>query len=133
MIPILEYIISKKNPSGFLHPQFGCTVEELIELFKKNGVTKFFKWIEQDKIQEEPIGSIICVTGPIDMKGDEKYWVGICCKYSDDQFQNLTIKLRCENKSSFRDIHDKFIEISFEEALNLAYQLIKNPNKKIIL
>jgi len=128
-----EYLLSKKNQKTIIvDPKKGCTREEIAEWL---GVNDFVKY---DEIVHYPaVGETMYEIGPDNYERALQYWVALINVPKEANTVTTTkdqrIVFRPRSISCFRDVSGHVTEIKFEKAVELAKQVIENPNKAIKL
>lgn len=124
MRQITEYLLTKKNPRSMNDPENGCKVEEICNWLEYNGVTdrrEFEDFAHRRAIPKK--GNLLYVCGPNRNSNPSEYWVALIAS----NWQQVTIKPKDE--SFWLDEEQIQTDISFERAIEMAKEMIKNPNK----
>lgn len=124
MRPIFEYLLSKKQNKAITEPENGCTVEEIV------------KWLESYNVEKREFrfgpgnhhtiekGKLFYVVGPNRNGDPNEYWVALRNYWE----QNIVMKPKDRSFMSL-DGEQKFI--SFEKAIEVAKEMIMNPNREL--
>lgn len=128
MKTINEYLLSKRNPKTIEEPTIGCTKEDIINWLESMGVTDRREF--DMSIHRPNAGELLYEVGPKDYTNPGQYWVSLIGNPEDRCDQVVCIKPK--RKSFFTGLFGSK-EIEFEKALELAVEMIKNPNKVIRL
>ena len=115
-----EYLLSSKRQKAITDPEPGCTIEEIRIWLESNGVTdkrEFNPW----KSEFPTKGNLLYVVGPGDGSESNTYWVSLRMKQ-----QQVTIKPKDQ---CFVEANGHIKQLSFEEAIELAKEMIKDPSE----
>lgn len=125
MININEYLLSKKKKSIIVKPEKGCTVEDIMTWLEDMGVTDkrtFREYRFSSCIPNK--GELLYICGPNESDDTpEQYWV-ILSSYTTQ----IVIKPKGTSHVNTLDTYKKTI-VSFDKAIELALDMIKDPNK----
>ncbi len=144
-IDLHEAISSGRGGKTKYTPQYGCTVEDIVEWAERSGVRYVRKY---DGNFHYPVnGEVMCEIGPCSNAKDDTWWVQIVGKSSNGLFmQSVTIQTKIERASTVEIEVFKFKGalgavpypdkdrngIQFDDAIEMARRVIENPNEKVL-
>lgn len=124
MRPIFEYLLSKKQNKVITEPENGCTVEEIVKWLESYNVEKReFRFGPRGHHSIEK-GKLFCVVGPNRNGDPTEYWVALRNYWE----QNIVMKPK---DKSFISLDGEQEFVSFEKAIEVAKEMIMNPNRKL--
>lgn len=129
MKTINEYLLSKSNPKTIEEPTIGCTREDIIKWLEYMGVTDRREF--DMSVHRPNAGELLYEVGTKDYKSPAQYWVTLIGNPGNRCDQAVCMKPT--SKSFFTGFFDHEVEIEFDKALELAAEMIENPNKVVRL
>ena len=124
MLNISEYLLSNKKKKTSNWPS--RDIDEICRWLEENGVTDHYKYDGTNRLPDR--GKLCYEIGPCKSDKILTYWVAL--HGNTGEWQDVV--MRTKTNSNFNTRHD-MLEIDFETALELAKQMIDDPNKVIKL
>lgn len=123
MKPITEFLLSKDYPTIMKDPKEGCEMEDICNWLEYNGVTdrREFDFGCPSALPKK--GELLYICGPYRNNDPAECWVSLRA----GNWQQVTIKPK--GQSFWLDEERIQTHISFKRAIELAKELINNPNK----
>ena len=125
MLNISEYLLSNKKKKTYNWPS--RDIDAICRWLEENGVTDHYNYDGSWRVPD--VGKLCYEIGPCKSDKVGTYWVTLHGNTGRD-WQDVV--MRTKTNSNFND-RDGMVEIDFETALELAKQMIDDPNKVIKL
>ena len=124
MLNISEYLLSNKKKKIDNWPS--KDIDEICRWLEENGVTDHYNYDGSWRVPD--VGKLCYEIGPCASGHDGTYWVTL--HGNTGEWQDVV--MRTKTNSNFNN-RDDMVEIDFETALELAKQMMDDPNKVIKL
>ena len=127
-----EFLLGKDNPKFFKDLKHGCTCEEIAEWLEQMGVTNHVKY--NGSMHYPEVGELMYEICPDEWSMPDEYWIELIgVPIKNEIYQSVAFKPKAQY-SIFTNVNTEEQEfIEFDKAVEIAKEMIADPNKVIKL